>query len=76
MKVCPNEYEHLRSYSLHRLSEKEWISYQRFRTQHYKSCHNGSTFYCKLTATGIGEGVEVICPICGATQDITDTESW
>lgn len=70
MKVCPNEYEHLRSYILHRLSDKEWISYQKFRAQHYKFCH----FYCELEITGIGEGVKAICPICRATQDITDTE--
>jgi predicted RNase H-like nuclease (RuvC/YqgF family) len=70
------KYAHARSHSLHELSEKELDLYTNFRVQHYKSCHNGSTFTITLSGTGIGEVIEVACPVCGRKQDITDTESW
>lgn len=70
------KYAHVLSHSLHELSEKELNSYRKFRGQHYKSCHNGGTYVITLSGTGIGESIEVACPVCGKKQDITDLESW
>lgn len=69
-------YAHAQSHSLHHLSDKELNLYRKFREQHYKSCRNGSTFVITLSGTGVGEMVELACPICGRKQDITDSESW
>lgn len=67
---------HLSSHSLHNLSEKELQAYRSFRERHFGSCHNCDTFLVKLSGTGVGEMIEVICPICGDRKDITDIESW
>lgn len=67
---------HYRSHSLHNFSDKELELYTDFRAQHYKSCHNGDTFVVTLSGSGIGESIEVACPICVTKQNITDMESW
>lgn len=72
----------LRSRSLHILSNKERLSLDSFQHEHYerhKDSHprtSGSSFIYKITGVGIGTVIEVTCPICGESQDITDTSSW
>ena len=59
--------------------EKQRI--EEFRRKHYKTCAqphkmSGSTYIYTITGTGIGEIVEIQCPVCGEKVDITDLESW
>ena len=70
------KYAHACSHSLHELIGNELDLYKKFRAQHYKSCHNGGTYIITLSGTGIGESIEITCPVCGRKQDITDTGSW
>lgn len=72
----------LRRRSLHILSDKERQALDAFQHEHYerhKDSHprtSGSSFTYKITGVGIGTIIEVTCPICGESQDITDTSSW
>lgn len=55
------------------------IEYERdkaFKEKHYKQCKNGNHFIYDLQGTGIGTIIKIKCPICGAEEDITDTDSW
>ena len=59
--------------------EKERI--KEFRNKHYKSCAqphkmSGSKYIYTITGTGIGQMIEIECPVCGEKLDITDLESW
>lgn len=62
-------------------SEKELNAYLNFKRQHeqcrlsYK-INNGRYPYIIPTGTGVGIHYNVICPICGKQQDITDYEAW
>lgn len=66
----------LRMYSIHVLSEKEYINDTAFRKAHCMSCRNEGTFQYELTETGAGTIIFVRCPVCGKSKDITDTSSW
>lgn len=72
----------LRQNSLHILSDKERDAISRFRQVHYESHKEshpriaGSSFIYRLSGTGIGTCVEITCPICNETLDVTDTSSW
>lgn len=69
-----------------RLSDTESERYQSFSDKH-KKCRikegkktpSGfpiGTPEITFKPTGIGDIVEVRCPICGKTADITDFENW
>lgn len=61
---------------LHKFYGDEAKKYYDFRERHYKSCKNGSRYNVKLVGTGLGEGISVECPVCGAVEDITDISTW
>lgn len=61
---------------LHLLVGKEKERVENFREKHYHSCNNGNRYIFELTGTGIGEGIEIKCPICSATEDVTDVDCW
>ena len=61
---------------LHRFYGDEAKKYYDFRERHYKSCKNGNRYNVKLVDTGLGEGISVECPVCGAVEDITDISTW
>lgn len=78
-----NEIKYLRKHSLQQLSDKELAAELAFRNKHYEECarplHSkfyGNTYIYELSGTGIGTGIKITCPICGKSEDITDTESW
>ena len=66
------------------LTDKEKKARDEFVLKH-KECrdkyiasghHVGLPFPYVFTPTGIGFGVEVVCPYCGAKEDITDIDCW
>ena len=59
------------------LNSVEVASLQRFAATHDK-CSKGwpTCFDVSTTATGIGASVEVKCRECGASENISDYESW
>lgn len=62
-------------------SQKELDAYNDFTNRHMHdrllSKYNGGRApYLIPTATGIGTILKVVCPICGESEDITDTEVW
>ena len=73
---------HLRKNSLLMLSDSERDKISKFRRDHYerhKYTHlmsSGSTFMYTLTGTGVGNIIEITCPICNETEDVTDLSSW
>ena len=66
----------LRRHSLLVLSKKEYTDAAAFREAHNMSCRNRSTFQYELTHAGIGTIISIRCPVCGKTEDITDTSIW
>ena len=38
--------------------------------------NGGRRPYLIPTGTGVGVILKVVCPICGESEDITDTEVW
>jgi len=62
-------------------SDLELERYKQFIAEH-ENCGKGYKIdsgrfpYVKQFGTGIGISTTVICPICGAEYDITDTSNW
>ena len=67
---------YLKSHSLHVMSDKEMEADKAFRDEHYKKCKNGHHYIYELTGSGLGVGIDVVCPVCGEKKDITDTSNW
>lgn len=62
-------------------SQKEKNRYLQFEKRHMHNraeskANGGRAPYLIPTATGIGIILKVVCPICGESEDITDTEVW
>lgn len=62
-------------------SQKEKEAYNQFEKRHMHnrltSKYNGGRApYLIPTGTGLGTILKVVCPICGESEDITDTEAW
>jgi hypothetical protein len=62
-------------------SQKELDAYNDFTRRHMHdrltSKYNGGRApYLIPTDTGFGTHLKVVCPICGESEDITDTEAW
>lgn len=76
IQTLDKELEHVRSHSLLQLADKEKERLEQFRETHYQKCKNSGTYLYKITGTGIGNAIEVTCPVCSETLDITDEESW
>ena len=62
-------------------SKKEKEAYKNFEQRHMherliSKIQGGKAPYLIPTGTGIGTILNVVCPICGAREDITDTEGW
>ena len=68
--------DELRRHNLLVLSKKEYTDAATFREAHNMSCRNRSTFQYELTHAGIGTIISIRCPVCGKTEDITDTSIW
>lgn len=73
----------LYDHSLQQMSDLEVQRAREFREKHLARCCGngkykglGSTWIYTLTGTGIGMCIEIKCPICGESEDITDTDSW
>lgn len=74
---------YLYDHSLQQLTDVEVQRATEFRKKHYEKCcgngkykGRGSTWIYTLTGTGIGMCIEIKCPVCGESEDITDTDSW
>lgn len=68
-----------RKHSLCHLSDKELERLKNFQERHYKKCaeplhskNAGNTYIYEF----IGAIIKVTCPLCGESEDITDTSSW
>lgn len=62
-------------------SQKEKDRYLQFEKRHMhdraeSKANGGRRPYLIPTGTGIGVILKVVCPICGESEDITDTEVW
>lgn len=62
-------------------SQKEKDRYLQFEQRHMHNraeskANGGRAPYPIPTGTGIGTTLKVVCPICGESEDITDTEVW
>lgn len=61
---------------LHAFCGSEGERYEKFRDEHYTSCGNAGNYVITLNGTGIGETIQILCPVCGVEEDITDTTAW
>jgi len=83
IQKAQKEADYWRLHSLCHLSDKELERLDDFHQRHYEKCalplHSkiaGNTYIYELTGTGIGTIIKVTCPLCGESEDITDTSSW
>lgn len=60
------------------MSDTEAKADKAFRTKHWKEtgCKNGNHYVYDLVGTGLGTGITITCPVCGESEDITDSSSW
>ncbi len=61
------------------LTEKENNAASKFVWEHYeRRCGGKKNAALELTAeaTGLGFSIKIRCPNCGATQCISDVDSW
>lgn len=70
------EADEIRMRSLLVLSKKEYDSDVAFRLEHYHKCSADTGFLYRLTNPGIGTAIEITCPKCHETIDITDYDTW
>lgn len=82
IKSIKREIEDIKRRSLCIFSNKELVAEQKFIATHYQK-HNcidnkntGNSWIYKLTSTGIGTVIEIQCPICGESENITDYDNW
>lgn len=83
IQKAQEEADYWRRHSLCHLSDKELNRLDDFQKRHYEKCalplHSkivGNTYIYELTGTGIGTIIKITCPLCGESEDITDTSSW
>lgn len=76
IKAAREEASSIRKHSLLILTDAELYSLKKFRSKHYHSCGNGSTYQYELVGTGIGTAIRVRCPKCGEEEDVTDYDSF
>lgn len=60
------------------MSDTETKADKAFRTKHWKEtgCKNGNHYIYDLVGTGLGTGIIITCPVCGESEDITDSSGW
>jgi hypothetical protein len=58
------------------LDEIEYERYRKFGKEHYDKHHFHGGVPVTITPTGIGDHVEVKCPFCEETKDISNYEVW
>lgn len=58
------------------LNETENKRADDFAMDHYRRHKKTAKAVVTATATGLGYSVEVTCPHCGKTENITDSSSW
>lgn len=63
----------IRDVSTYSLSKEEEQAYDYFKKRHKHYRHG---FPVTLTPTGMGLAVEVKCPACNKTKDISDYSTW
>ena len=75
--------EDIRIHSLQYLTDNELKEIESFKKNHYARCAaplqnkaKGDTYIYTITNTGLGAIIQITCPLCGETKDITDTDSW
>ena len=71
------------NHSLLQLSNKEVESLRAFRDKHFRECcgngqykAKGNTWIYTISGTGLGHVIEITCPECGQSEDVTDIDSW
>lgn len=76
------EIENLRESALLLLTKRQREDLHTFRHHHWE-IHGGpnkravgNTYLYRITGTGIGECVTIICPICNEELDVTDFSTW
>ena len=69
------EIKDVRIHSLKVLTDVELDELNKFRNQHLERCRQYKFGYF-VTGTGIGEGIDIQCMVCGDKKDITDFGAW
>lgn len=65
------------SRALYIMQPKEQQANKAFVEKHFNlHPRKNLTYTYSLTGTGLGTIIKVTCPLCGETEDITDTSSW
>ena len=75
IKRLKEELDHYRYNSLIVLSDKQKEQVKEFKNKHHHDCKSNYVKYI-LSPTELGTGVDIICPVCGETLDITDYDLW
>jgi len=57
-----------------KLTTEETAKFKQFQKKHFKKCN--SVVKLVISQSGIGQVVEVVCPMCNKTKNITDYSVW
>lgn len=73
--------KYIRDHSLLIMSDDELAAARAFKNKHYESCSpknikTSETWIYTLSGTGIGTVIQITCPYCKKSEDITDISSW
>lgn len=70
------ELKSIHEHSLLILTDYQAQADRKFKDNHYKSCSNGNRYIYEITGHGFGVCLEITCPVCGKSEDITDSSTW
>ena len=63
--------------SLLQVNDEEHAKFNAWYSEHKKTCYGSyDDVQVRFSSTGIGTRIQVVCPHCVETVDITDYTSW
>ena len=75
-KELERELDYYKTRSIYILYGKEKERYDDFINEHCGCDCKSKQINIELTGTGLGDCITLRCPVCGSSEDITDTDEW
>ena len=80
VKKAKDHAKYIADHALLLMSDDEIAAAAEFKKKHYEKCYPKakvtSSWIYRLSGTGIGTVIEITCPYCKESADITDISSW
>ena len=80
VKKAKEHADYIADHALLLMSDDELAAAAEFKKKHYEECvlktKISTTWIYKLSGTGIGTVIEITCPYCKKSEDVTDISHW